>query len=244
MTIRKILAQLLATALVASSPLAAAATSFSFGSISAGDVVASITVAPVAGGVSYDAGLQRLLIDSYVSQINFTNRPPISINPGDVTFSSQLSVVSLQLIGPAISVAYVNGLFSNGLVDYSIIDTVGVGGPILMLEGHYDGNLQFTASATSGVVSGGLLANLLLPSGGDADFRSAFGPGAEIDANLALGSGSLCTTIVTCTLPAASLHSFAASPTINITPIPEPGTALLLGLGLTWLASRRKLERI
>jgi len=243
MTLRRTLAHALATAIVAATPVAAMAASFSFGIISASDTIASITVAPVAGGVSYDATLQRLVIDSYISQINFTNRAPISINPGDVTFSSQLSVVSLQLIGPPTGVVFVDGLFSNGLIDYSIVDTVGTAGaPILMMEGDYDGSLQFTANATSGVVSGALLASIAMPASGNADFRAAFGPGADLDANLALGSGSLCTTIVTCVFPAASLHDFAAAATINITPIPEPTTALLIGLGLIGLTAQRKRE--
>lgn len=241
MGIRCTLARAIAIAFLATAPLVASATSFSFGSISASDQIASITVAPVAGGVSYDASLQRLVIDSYVSQINFTNRAPISINPGDVTFSSQLTASSIQLIGPPNAIVFVNATFTNGFTDYSIIDTVGVGGmPILMLEGDYDGALQLTANATSGVVTGGILATLSLPSGGDSDFQAAFGPAAGLDASLALGTGSLCTTIVTCAFPAASLHNFAASPTLNISPIPEPGTAVLLGIGMAGLAVQRK----
>ena len=226
-------------------PGAALATSFSFGTIDPTDQIQSIIIVGESPGVTYTAGTDTtgsLVIDGYVSTINFFNRAPLSIDPNTVTFSSQLDLTVTNFIGPAFSVAALTAELTNGVTDdFSIIDTVG---GLPFLGGDYDGMMDLTASTNTGLVLADFDADVSSGLSGDADVLSAFGPAGILEFQAIIGTGSLCTTILACPAPGApgtpSLQSFTGPINGSIAPIPEPSTALLLGLGLVGLTLRRR----
>lgn len=228
-------------------PGLASATTFSFGDIDPTDEIQSIIIVGEGTGVSYSASTGTtgtLVIDGYVSTINFLNKGPISIAPGVVTYSSQLNLTVGAFIGPAFNVAAVTATLMNGLTDdFSIID-LGSGLPVL--GGNYDGPMDMTASVNTGVVRANFTADLGVGLSGDGDVLSAFGNQGLIEFQIALGQGaSLCTTILTCPAPLTpgtpSLNSFSGPPNGSIAPvIPEPSTALLLGTGVAGLSLYRR----
>jgi hypothetical protein len=226
-------------------PGVAAATTFSFGTIEPTDTITSIIIAPSENDTTYTAGTSTLVIDAYVSTINFSNRAPIAINPGDVTFSSQLTLSNVVYGGPAWDLVVIGGELANGMTDdFSITD---IAGGNLLLGGDFDAPMGFVASTVSGTVSASLAADIGAAVSGDADFLSAFGPAGSIDLKIVLGAGNLCSTIATCppiglSFPAPTLHDFAGPTNGTIIPIPEPGTAALIGLGLFALTRRARMR--
>ncbi|HEY8156276.1 MAG TPA: PEP-CTERM sorting domain-containing protein [Myxococcota bacterium] len=147
--------------------------------------------------------------------------------------------------------------FTNGLVDLGIFDTIG---GIPLLDTDYFGSLGFSAAETGSVnfpqpITGQLSADLVVLPTSDPDFLSAFGPAGELDANFsgffsdaATVANNLCNLVRTgvgtygaqeCN-GAYSLDDFTTNAIITIIPIPEPGTALLLGLGLAGVAALRR----
>lgn len=230
-------------------PGAASATTFSFGTIEPTDVITSIIIAPSAGDTAYTSGTNEFVIDAYISTINFANRGPIAITPGDVTFSSQLTMSNELLLGPQFAVAVVTGQLSNGLTDdFSITD---IAGGLSVLGGDFDAPMEFAASTVTNTVSATLAADIGNFVNGDADFISALGSAGSIDIKIVLGTGDICSTIATCPpvpfqTPAAVLHDFAGATNGTIIPtvIPEPSTAMLLGLGLLGLTLRAREQKI
>ena len=155
----------------------------------------------------------------------------------------------------------VAGFMNGALQDLSIFDTI-AGKPLLGAD--YIGNLAFSAQETGSVsfplpVNGQLTGSLDIlanPLISDPDFKSAFGnlgglnanysgffsDGVTVASNLCnmakAGVGSYGT--VTCA-GGYALDDFAVNTNMTIIPIiPEPGTALLLGLGFAGIAALRR----
>lgn len=240
----------LALSLLLLLPGMASATTFSFGDIDATDQIQSIIIVGESSGVDYTASTGTtgtLLIDGYISTINFVNKAPISIDPNTVTYSSQLDLTVTNFIGPAFSVAAFTAELSNGVTDdFSIIDTV-LGLPVL--GGDYDGPMDLTGSTNSGLVLADFDADVGSGLSGDADVLSAFGTQGVIEFQVIVGSGSLCTTILTCpgfgSPDSPALNSFSGPPNGSMAPvIPEPSTALLVGVGLAALTVQRRWGKL
>jgi hypothetical protein len=142
-------------------------------------------------------------------------------------------------------------------MDLSIFDTVG---GLTLLDADYVGALHFSGIEQIAAVNSALAGNLSVLNSGDADFRSAFGPVGRLSANsssfqsdgVSVGA-NLCNLVkndgfgggtwtTTCGGP-YGLDDFTVNTNMTITPvtaIPEPGTALLLGLGLAGIAALRR----
>jgi hypothetical protein len=251
-------------------PGAASATTFSFGTISAGDVISSLIFAPGANQVTYDPNTNVMHVEAYLSTINFSSRAVISdplvisgITPDTVLFTSDV-----MLVGGTFAVSessannprsMVSGFMNGALQDLSIFDTVA--GKTL-LDADYIGNLSFTASETGTVaiplpVNGQLTGDLSNLGSSDADFLNAFGSIGHLNANYSSffsdgvtvgnnlcnlvksGGGSYSSQVCG---PGYALDDFAVNANMTITPvvIPEPGTALLVGLGLAGVAALRR----
>lgn len=226
---------------------AASATTFSFGTIEPTDQITSIIVAPSAGDSTYTASDGSFVIDAYISTINFANRAPIAITPGDVTFSSQLTLSNELLLGPQFDIALVTGVLTNGLAsDFTITD---IPGGIVLLGGDFDTSMSFTAAELTNTVSADLTADIGDSLVGDADFLAAFGPAASIDLKVILGAGDICSTIADCPpvpfqTPPAVLIDFAGPTNGTIIPIPEPSTAFLVTFGILALTHRARAQRM
>jgi len=248
---KTIAAALLAAAFL----LPGSAGAFSFGSFAPGEQIVSIQLA--AGGpgtptVTFDGTTNTMVFDADVSTIT-TNLGVYNIPLGDVVFSStvMISPGTEQVIQPITFVfgGQVSAGFTNGIAaDLSILD-VGPGGAGLLLSGDYAGSLGFLANAPGGwglPIVGSLTGGFTV-SGGDASFTNAFGPGGDYFANLAgflTGGGSpvgsnLCLLIAGGCPGGTTIGSFSVNPAATITPIPEPGVAALLLLGLSLLGWRR-----
>ena len=240
-------AALVATFALGALPGTAAAASFSWGDVDPTDVITSVIVAPSDGDTTYTATTDQMAISGYISTINFANKGPISIPVGDVLFSSQLTLSNELLIGPAFDIAVVTGELSNGLADdFSIVD---VGSATALMEGDFDGAMSFSASSVTGVVSANMAADIGSSLSGNSDFLLAFGNVGSLDLQVVLGAGTVCSTIATCPTapnltPPAVLHDFTGPTNITITPIPEPATGLLIGLGMLGLTLRARVRRI
>jgi hypothetical protein len=228
---------------------------FSFGSFAPGEQIQAVQLA--AGNLSnptvtFDGTTDTMVFDATVSTIT-TNLGTYSIPLGDVLFSSTVTIVpGTELVIQPIMFVY-GGLatagFANGIAaDLSIVD-VGPGGAGLLLQGDYNGNLGFTADSPNGwgfPITGNLTGGFSV-SGGDASFLTAFGPGGNYFANLASfldGGGmpvgsNLCLMIAGGCPGGTTIGDFTVNPTATITPIPEPGVASLVLLGLVVLGARR-----
>jgi hypothetical protein len=246
---KSLLGSLLAGALLLPGS-SAMATSFSFGSIAPTDIIDNMVIGAAGPTLDYDSTTGKLLLESFITTINFHNRAPLSIPSGTVTIRSEVQLVGTPTFLPFAPVLVTSLIanFTNGLVDYQVIDTLGTGsGMILMMEGDFSGNAVLSAQIVTGVIVGSYGGNLLTPSlSGDADFLSAFGTtGGSFSVNPAYGlpsGGSLCGAIVTCGPPTViSTFDKAANGKIQSNnPIPEPGTAVLVATGLIALAMRRR----
>lgn len=232
------------------------ASAFSFGVFVPGEKILSVQLAsgnlanPV---VTFDGTTNTMVFDAAVSTIT-TNLATYSIPLGDVTFSSQVMIeAGTELVGQPIPMFNFGGVLGaelrNGVaIDLSIID-MGPGGAGVLLEADYDGTLSFQANSPGGfgfpIV--GSLAGAFDVTGGDVDFLAAFGPGGTFFANLAnftTGGGTpvgsdICLLIAGGCPGGTTIGDFTVNPVVTITPIPEPGVAALLALGLGGLALRR-----
>lgn len=234
MTTRSIVrACLLAVSCLCLAPTVAGATSFSFGTITASDTIASIELAADTGGsttVSFTTVDDRLVIDASVSTIHFTDGSSISgIPAGSVVFQSTVYVTGTPTYIPPINPVFTSIDFMNGVAaDFSIMDLTG---GLTMLAGDFVGALNMTAQASGGVVRGEVSGTFTVDTlASDADFAAAFGSQGTFDQLLNLGLGSnLCGIVTTC--PAPDLIDFEANPTSTLMPVavPEPSLSLLLG---------------
>ena len=269
MMLRRRLVKALGAALLAALwlPTGASATTFSFGTINPGDVISSLTFAPSTTKTSFDPITGVMHVEAYLSQINFSSRQVITdplvisgIAPNVVMLTSDI-----MLVGGSLSVSNsaannprsFSAAFINGLVDLGIFDT-GLGLPLLDTD--YIGSLGLSATETGSLafplpITGELTGDLDILNTSDADFLSAFGPLGQLDANFSgFFSDGLSVQSNLCNLVRAgggsygsqvcagldSLDDFTTNAEITIVPIPEPGAALLLGLGLAGVAALRR----
>jgi hypothetical protein len=243
-------------------PGVASATTFSFGTVAATDVITSLIFAPGANKVTYDPGTNVMHVEAYLSTINFSNRSAIT----GIAVDTVLFTSDVMLVGGSFGVtessannprSMVSGFMNGALQDLSIFDTVG-GLPLLAAD--YVGNLSFTAAETGTIaiplpVNGQLTGSLSILPTSDADFMSAFGSLGQMNANyssffsdgVSVGS-NLCNLVKSgvgtygsqvCG-PGYALDDFAVNTNMTIQPVPEPGTALLLGLGLLGVAALKR----
>jgi hypothetical protein len=240
-------------------PAGASATVFSFGTINPTDVITSLTFAPSTTKTSFDPGTNTLHLEAYLSQINFSN-PLLNITgiaPNTVLLTSDIMLQTFTANASGSNPSGYTATFINGLVDLGIFDTV-AGIPVLDTD--YIGSLHNTAAEVGpGPITGELTADLDILVTSDADFRSAFGVLGSMDANFSgffsdgvtVGS-NICNLVkagatIYPNFPASqncaggfALDDFTTNAVITIIPIPEPGTALLLGLGLAGVAALRR----
>ena len=250
-TAHRLLTMLLAVGVLVSLSVPALAAPFSFGSIAPTDLIQSLVIVPGQNGTTttYTSADQRLVIDGYVSTINFLNRGPINVNLGDVIFNSALDLVTMTYAPyPSFLVTNVSGQFSKpAAADYSIVDIAGTGGgPIAMLIGDFNGNLTLDIESVTNLILGTTSADLLVSGGmpGDADFISAFGSAGHLGGTpaIATGGSNLCDTIVTCGTP-AQLSDFTSPSVLTLLTnnvVPEPSSGLLVALGMACVALWRR----
>jgi hypothetical protein len=192
------------------------------------------------------------------------------ITANSVLFTSDLMLVggtfNVVTAGGATNPRSLSAGFMNGaLQDFSIFDTFA---GLSLLDADFIGNLGFSAAETGTVsfptaITGQLTGQLNVLASGDADFLSAFGPLGVLNSSYnsffsdgvttGTTSGNLCHLVkndglggatswpTSCATP-YGLDDFAANAGLTIEPqvIPEPGTALLLGLGLAGVAALRR----
>ena len=240
-------------------PAGASATVFSFGTINPTDVITSLTFAPSVTKTSFDPVTNTLHLEAYLSQINFSN-PALNITgiaPNTVLLTSDIMLVSFTASAAGNNPSGYSATFTNGLVDLGIFDTI-AGIPVMDTD--YIGGLHNTAAEVGpGPITGELTADLDILVTSDADFLSAFGILGSMDANFSgffsdgvtVGS-NMCNLVkagntIYPNFPANqncaggfALDDFTTNAVITIIPVPEPGSLLLLGLGLVGVAALRR----
>jgi hypothetical protein len=245
-------------------PTTATATVFSFGTVNATDVITSLTLSPSATKTTFDPLTGIMHVEAFLVQINFSNRPNITgIAADTVLFTSDIMLVGGSFAVTESSAnnprSFTSGFTNGALLDLSIFDTIAA---ISLLDADYIGPLTFSGRETGTVafplvVQGELTGDLNVLTSGDADFRSAFGPLGQLDANYAsfqsdganVGN-NLCNLVkgnatiygtTACGSGGYALDDFVTNTNMTIIPIiPEPGTAVLFGLGLIGAAALRR----
>ncbi len=226
--------------------LPAPAGAFSFGTFTPGvDRIASIQLsAAYSGPVTYTRATDLLTVSGSVSTITLQGGQIFNLPLGDVLLSMtmKLDQATLLIIGRTIAAEFKGGIVP---VDLTITDFADGGNSLLEGEFTFD-TLGFGASQSP--VFGGSLLGDFATSGGDPDFANAFAPIGHLHSLLTFAVANVCQLT---TIPAIvsgncvssfagnDLQNFTAQPTTTITPIPEPASALLLGLGLVALGYRR-----
>jgi hypothetical protein len=225
-------------------PQPVGATTFSFGDIDATDQIRTITLNSNSDGLSYDSVNDRLTVSAWITEISFWNKPDFTgITPNTIQLTAILDQVSAIFIPTTGFVLSVNALFASPAVDYSIVDMVTIQ---LMVEGNFDAGLGLSVGPPNlSLINGNFAGDMSNANmtGGDSDFRSAWGTTASLGGTQVIGIGSaLCGTLVTCGPVEASINDFdaPAALVINTSNIPEPGTALLVAVGLFIVSARRK----
>jgi hypothetical protein len=251
-------------------PSSASATIFSFGTVNPTDDIDSMTFAPTNTKTNFDPDTGILHIEAFISEIAFSNRPNITLEPNTVILTSDVVLTSTFLVTTTATdnPRSYYAKFTNGMVDMAIVDTVGTVGngflPITVLDTEYSKGLHQSATETGPIPtpsghSGGLTAELDLLGSSDPDFLSAWGQdkgffnavltsflsdGVNTGNNLCrlVKSGTAVYASQVCPGPVAgfALDDWEANTNGTIKPIPEPGTALLLGLGLAGVAALRR----
>jgi hypothetical protein len=250
-------------------PASAQATAFAWGTVNASDVITSmtfVTTSPVS--TTYDPGTGIFHLEAWLNQINFANRAPITgiaAFPDKVIFSSDIMLIpsTFGVTESALNNPRVLGAgFMNGvLLDLSITDVLS---GIPVLDADYHGNLNLTAQETApvGIVNGVLTGTMSTLPSGDADVLAAFGPVGRLNGNFTnfLSDGSpgpnsspmnnnLCNLVKSDNIvytsgapvcgPGYGLDNFSTNANFTIT-VPEPSSALLIGLGLAGLVALRR----
>jgi hypothetical protein len=255
-----------ALVLLALVPIRASAFLFSFGTVNPTDVISEITLGTGNTLITYTPGTGIMHLETYVSQINFSNGPaPLSgIAPNTVVLTSDIMLVggSFGVDSIGSSPTQMHAGFMNGvLLDLSIFDNgacAGTPAECTLLEANYIGTLDFTVNEQGSLQLNGELTGDLDIIGGNADFSSAFGPLGALDAQMSsfqsdgfTAYGNLCNIVkanatnyglatTNCLAGGYALDDFTATTTMYVIPIPEPGTALLLTLGLIGVAALRR----
>jgi hypothetical protein len=204
---------------------------------------------------------------NFTSRQIITDPLVLSVAANTVLFTSDLTLVGgsveISFLGGATNPRSLNADFMNGaLQDFSIWDNVN---SLTVLNADFVGALEFNVRETGSLspLSGDLTGSVASLASSDPDFLSAFGPLSTLNASynsffsdgVTTGAviGNMChvakddgllgaTSWPTSCAGPYGLDDFAANAGMTITPtvIPEPGTAMLLGLGLAGVAALRR----
>jgi hypothetical protein len=226
--------------------LPAQAGAFSFGTFTPGDAIASIQLsAAYSDPVTYTHATDLLTVSGSVSTITMQGGQIFNLPLGDVLLSvtMKLDQATLLIIGKTIG-----GEFEGGVVPVDLMITDFADGGNTLLQGDFTFD-TLTFSASQSPAFGGSLLGDFLTTGGDADFVAAFAPIGNLHSVLTFSVFNVCQLTTNPAIVSGNcvssflgndLASFTAQPTTTITPVPEPGSALLLGLGLVAVGCARR----